>query len=202
MKVTAPLNWDVSNVTNMRTMFNAARAFNQPIGHWNVSKVKNMYFMFADARAFNQDISDWNMSNVTQRLGMFENSGYSYRHRKSGEAPPPPPPPPSSSPPPPPSSVLPPPPPENKPDADECKCVTFQKNNSAFNKIKCSDKKSWLGLHPDKSGPKCDAICTPLFQRFQNECIPSKGGKRKFKRKTKRKSKRKSKKSKRKIRKH
>ena len=30
-------NWDVSNVTNMESMFDAARSFNQPLNNWNVA---------------------------------------------------------------------------------------------------------------------------------------------------------------------
>jgi hypothetical protein len=41
--------WDVSNVTNMRRMFEGAVSFNQPIGDWDVSKVKCMRCMFRDA---------------------------------------------------------------------------------------------------------------------------------------------------------
>tara|TARA_B110000046_G_scaffold28100_1_gene28965 strand:- start:45 stop:335 length:291 start_codon:yes stop_codon:yes gene_type:complete len=59
-------SWDVSNVTNMSSMFASARAFNQDISSWNVSNVTNMYWMFNAATSFNQDISSWNVSNVTQ----------------------------------------------------------------------------------------------------------------------------------------
>ena len=38
-----PLNkWDVSNVTNMDSMFAGATSFNQPLNNWNVSNVTNM----------------------------------------------------------------------------------------------------------------------------------------------------------------
>ena len=36
-------NWDVSNVTNMESMFENAEFFNEPIGKWNVSNKTNMY---------------------------------------------------------------------------------------------------------------------------------------------------------------
>ena len=50
-----PLNkWNVSNVTNMRYLFNNAWSFNQPLNKWNVSKVTDMNSMFNDASSFNQ----------------------------------------------------------------------------------------------------------------------------------------------------
>jgi surface protein len=44
--------WNVSNVTNMSSMFDESNAFNQDIGRWNVGKVTNMYWMFGSADAF------------------------------------------------------------------------------------------------------------------------------------------------------
>ena len=46
--------WDVSNVTDMWSMFNDARAFNQPLNNWNVSNVTNMRWMFEDARSLDE----------------------------------------------------------------------------------------------------------------------------------------------------
>ena len=67
-------NWDVSNVTDMSNMFEAAQ-FNQPIGNWDVSSVTNMYSMFSQYSAFNQDIGNWDVSSVTNMRHMF--SSYS-----------------------------------------------------------------------------------------------------------------------------
>jgi surface protein len=64
-------NWDVSNVTNMSNMFVNASSFNQDISNWNVGSVTNMSNMFAGASAFNQDINSWNASSVTNMAGMF-----------------------------------------------------------------------------------------------------------------------------------
>jgi surface protein len=64
-------SWDVSNVTNMRSMFSGARAFNQDIGGWDVSNVTNMGQMFYYALVFNQDIGSWDVSNVTDMGAMF-----------------------------------------------------------------------------------------------------------------------------------
>ena len=64
-------HWDVSNVTNMESVFNNAYNFNQPLNNWNVSSVTNMSEMFRDASAFNQPLDNWNVSNVTNMSQMF-----------------------------------------------------------------------------------------------------------------------------------
>ena len=64
-------NWEVSQVTSMRNMFNYASSFNGDISSWNVSQVTNMGGMFYGADAFNQDIGDWNVSQVTEMQYMF-----------------------------------------------------------------------------------------------------------------------------------
>ena len=63
--------WDVSNVTNMRSMFSNARSFNGDLSKWNVSNVTNMYEMFRSAHSFNGDLSKWNVSNVRDMKNMF-----------------------------------------------------------------------------------------------------------------------------------
>ena len=63
-------SWDVSNVTNMQSMFTDS-GFNQDISSWDVSNVTNMNRIFFNAIAFNQDISSWNVSNLTSMNGMF-----------------------------------------------------------------------------------------------------------------------------------
>jgi surface protein len=64
-------NWNTSSVTNMRRMFAGATAFNQDIGNWDVSNVTNMGNMFQQASSFNQDIGNWNTSAVTDMREMF-----------------------------------------------------------------------------------------------------------------------------------
>ena len=56
--------WDVSNVTNMDSMFARAISFNQDISKWNVSNVRDMSFMFFGAESFNADISKWDVSSI------------------------------------------------------------------------------------------------------------------------------------------
>ena len=63
--------WDVSNVTNMSSLFSYKSTFNSDISNWDVSNVTNMYFMFYQASAFNQDISNWDVSSVTNMGNML-----------------------------------------------------------------------------------------------------------------------------------
>ncbi len=44
--------------------FDYAKAFNQDIGNWNVSNVTDMRSMFKGAKAFNQDLNSWDVSKV------------------------------------------------------------------------------------------------------------------------------------------
>ena len=65
-------NWDVSNVIDMRCMFNGSD-FNGDISQWDVSNVEDMAYMFKGSD-FNGDISQWDVSNVTDMTRMFDNS--------------------------------------------------------------------------------------------------------------------------------
>ncbi|MBN1215869.1 MAG: DUF285 domain-containing protein [Candidatus Lokiarchaeota archaeon] len=67
-------NWDVSSVTDMNGMFNDATSFNQDIGSWNVSSVINMYNIFNGATSFNQDIGSWNVSSVINMYNIFNSA--------------------------------------------------------------------------------------------------------------------------------
>ena len=64
--------WDTSNVTDMRGMFYDAGSFNQDIGGWDTSNVTNMSCMFVGAYTFIQDIGGWDTSRVTDMRGMFD----------------------------------------------------------------------------------------------------------------------------------
>ena len=59
-------DWDVSNVTDMGSMFNGISSFNQPLNNWNVSNVKTMRWTFYGA------INKWNVSNLYFMWGMFD----------------------------------------------------------------------------------------------------------------------------------
>ncbi|TRX58666.1 BspA family leucine-rich repeat surface protein [Fulvivirga sp. M361] len=65
---------DLSQVTNMNSMFTACSSFNGAIGNWDVSNVTTMAFMFASATSFNQDLDDWDVSNVTSMSTMFSSA--------------------------------------------------------------------------------------------------------------------------------
>jgi surface protein len=64
-------SWNVSNVTNMSRMFYNATVFNRKIGSWDTSNVSKMRYMFDAATSFNQEIGSWNVSNVTDMGYMF-----------------------------------------------------------------------------------------------------------------------------------
>ena len=65
-------SWDVSNVTDMTTVFYKLKSFNQNISYWDVSNVTNMQWMFAGALDFNKPLNDWDVSNVTNMSYMFQ----------------------------------------------------------------------------------------------------------------------------------
>ena len=65
-------SWDVSNVTNMNSMFQNT-LFNSYIGSWNVGSVTSMFSMFLSS-PFNQNIGSWNTANVITMQQMFQNA--------------------------------------------------------------------------------------------------------------------------------
>jgi len=64
-------DWDVSNVTNMKGLFENKYTFNLNIGGWNVSNVTDTSEMFYGALAFNQNISSWTLTNSVTCSNMF-----------------------------------------------------------------------------------------------------------------------------------
>ena len=64
-------DWDVSNVINMADMFYWCESFNQDISEWDVSNVTDMRSMFGFCKSFNYNISNWDVSNVTDMRCMF-----------------------------------------------------------------------------------------------------------------------------------
>ena len=67
-------SWNVSSITDIGGMFQNASSFNQDISSWDVSKVKRMDNIFRNAISFNGDISSWNVSSVTDMSFMFSNA--------------------------------------------------------------------------------------------------------------------------------
>ncbi|MDF0714680.1 BspA family leucine-rich repeat surface protein [Muricauda sp. 334s03] len=64
-------NWDTSNVTDMGDLFYGATSFNGDISGWDTSNVTDMGYMFHGVSSFNGDISGWDTSNVTDMNRMF-----------------------------------------------------------------------------------------------------------------------------------
>ena len=46
----------------MRSMFERATKFNQPLVKWNVSNVYKINYMFVEASHFKQDLNMWNIN--------------------------------------------------------------------------------------------------------------------------------------------
>ena len=67
-------DWDVSNVTDMRSMFFKCKELKSvgDLSKWDVSNVTDMAYMFCYCKNFNQDLSDWDVSNVINMGGMFD----------------------------------------------------------------------------------------------------------------------------------
>lgn len=59
-------------VFSMKSMFQGAKSFNDPINDWNTSEVENMSYMFAGALDFNQSLNDWNVGFVDNMSAMFQ----------------------------------------------------------------------------------------------------------------------------------
>ena len=54
-------------------MFYGAKSFNnQDLSGWDVSNVTDMKSMFQNAESFNQNLSKWNVSKETRMEGMFD----------------------------------------------------------------------------------------------------------------------------------
>ena len=71
-------NWNVRNVTNMSNMFNSCRHFNQPLGQWNVGRVTNMKSMFSNCWDFDQPLNAW--ANNTGRVENMQRMFYDCKH--------------------------------------------------------------------------------------------------------------------------
>ena len=66
-------------------MFNVRKGnFNQPLNNWNVSNVTDMKEMFERAHSFNQPLNKWNVSNVEDMgwIGGRFTEGYKMQNSK------------------------------------------------------------------------------------------------------------------------
>ncbi|STP33373.1 LPXTG-domain-containing protein cell wall anchor domain protein [Enterococcus casseliflavus] len=68
-------SWDTSNVTNMSSMFNGTTALSSvDVSSWDTSNATNMSSMFSSARISSLNVSSWDTSNVTNMSYMFHNA--------------------------------------------------------------------------------------------------------------------------------
>ena len=65
--------WNVSNVKDMRGMFNRCEKFNCDLSKWDVSNVINMDLMFDGCENFRQNLDQWDVSNVKDMNYAFFN---------------------------------------------------------------------------------------------------------------------------------
>ena len=67
-------NWNVSNVTNMSNMFYECESFEgKGLENWDVNNVKHANFMFKKCTKFNCDLNNWKTKNFTKNMtGMFD----------------------------------------------------------------------------------------------------------------------------------
>ncbi|UOY05348.1 BspA family leucine-rich repeat surface protein [Muricauda sp. SCSIO 64092] len=63
--------WNTSGVTDMAWIFRGADIFNGDIGSWDTSSVTDMRYMLNGAGVFNQDIGSWDTGSVTDMGFLF-----------------------------------------------------------------------------------------------------------------------------------
>ena len=65
--------WDVSNVTNMSSMFYYCKNFDCDLSNWDVSNVKDMKYMFYGCAEFEgKGLDKWNLSKHADIRYMFD----------------------------------------------------------------------------------------------------------------------------------
>ena len=82
--------WDVSNVINMTSMFNGCKNFNVDISDWDVKNVETANYMFFDCKKFDQDLSSWQLPNIkysTRYLNVFANTPIENKPEKQPHTP-------------------------------------------------------------------------------------------------------------------
>ena len=63
--------WDVSNVENFESCFEACKGFNGDISKWNTKSAINFKWFMWGCNSFSGDISNWNMKNATNTKSML-----------------------------------------------------------------------------------------------------------------------------------
>jgi surface protein len=70
----------------MKRLFNGATIFNQDIINWDVSNVTNMGSMFFEAKAFNKNIANWDFTNIKECDYMLKNAEAFEEKYNNGES--------------------------------------------------------------------------------------------------------------------
>jgi hypothetical protein len=69
-------NLDVSQIDNLSSVFKYSM-YNGDLSNWNVSNCTNMNSMFFNSKFDNNSLKDWNVSNVTKMNSIFAKSYFS-----------------------------------------------------------------------------------------------------------------------------
>ena len=66
--------WDVSEITDMKELFQDNKDFNDDISKWQVGQVTDMTAMFKGAESFDQNLYEWDVASVTDMTDMFQDA--------------------------------------------------------------------------------------------------------------------------------
>ena len=76
-------DWDVSQVTDMSSLFSHVPNFNGNLSAWDVGQVTDMASMFEGTTSFNRDIRNWTVANVVDMSRMFFGADLLAEHKDS-----------------------------------------------------------------------------------------------------------------------
>jgi surface protein len=65
------VDWNVSGITDMSSLFDAKEQFNSDLSNWKTQNVIKMDYMFYECKKFNSDLSKWVTKMVTTMRYMF-----------------------------------------------------------------------------------------------------------------------------------
>lgn len=63
--------WQLSNITDIRGLFEGTKVFNRSLASWDTRKIQYMDYLFFQAKAFNQPLTTWSTESVKSMKGMF-----------------------------------------------------------------------------------------------------------------------------------